>query len=94
MAEFRMRRGFVALDGPTLAEGIPLNFDGWQREDVRAVPRALNGWRLFVAELGSALRPVIRVDPSHGVPAAARRSSRLALAVATEMASRGSPGCG
>jgi hypothetical protein len=64
MAEFRMHRGFVVLDGPTLAEGIPLNFDAWQREeDVRALPCAVNGWRLFVAELGSALRPVIGVDP-------------------------------
>jgi hypothetical protein len=64
MAGLCMHRGFVALDGPTLAEGIPLNFDVWQREaDVRALPRVVNGWRLFVAELGSALRPVIGVDP-------------------------------
>jgi hypothetical protein len=64
MAWLRMHRGFVALDGPTLAEGIPLNFDAWQREaDVRVSPSVVNGWRPFVAELGSVLRPLVGVDP-------------------------------
>jgi hypothetical protein len=59
-----MRRGFVALDGPTLSEGIPLDLDAWQRAtDVGVLPRLANGWRPFVAELGCILRPRIGVDP-------------------------------
>jgi hypothetical protein len=64
MAGLRMHRGFVAFEGPTLAEGIPLNLEAWQREpDVGAFPGLGAGWRPFVAELRSVLRFRIKVDP-------------------------------
>jgi hypothetical protein len=59
-----MHRGFVALEGPTLADGIPLNLAEWQREAlVRIPPRPAPRWRGFVAELGYVLRPPDRLDP-------------------------------
>jgi hypothetical protein len=60
----RTHRGFVALEGPTLADGIPLNLAEWQREaDIRIPPRPAPRWRPFVAQLGYALRPPDRLDP-------------------------------
>jgi hypothetical protein len=63
-AVLHLNRGFVALDGPTLADGIPLNLADWQREgQVRIPPRPAPRWRPFVAELGYVLRPPDRLDP-------------------------------
>jgi hypothetical protein len=64
VAGLRMHRGFVAFNGPTLAEGIPLDLEAWRREpDVGAYPGLGAGWRPFLAELRSVLRFRIKVDP-------------------------------
>jgi hypothetical protein len=64
MGAVGIHRGFLALEGPTLAAGIPLDLTRWEREaDLRVVPALVPGWRSFVEELWSILRPAVGVDP-------------------------------
>jgi hypothetical protein len=50
------RAQIIAIDAPTLAEAIPLQFDCWDPdEDFGLRPALGDGWRRFVAELTTAI---------------------------------------
>jgi hypothetical protein len=46
----------ITLDGPTLAEAIPLDLCGWDAaEGITLQPVLREGWRQFIAQLATAV---------------------------------------
>jgi hypothetical protein len=72
------RAQIIAIDAPTLAEGVPLRFDCWDPgEDSSVRPALADGWRSFVAQLATAIhagQPLADRGPGTEAPGPRRPS--------------------